>query len=162
MIRKANSDDILRIAQTYEDLLLHEQAHTSHSNWQLGLYPTIKVPQEKVPTGTMFVLEEEGEICASMVLNDDQAEEYTQVEWQHPAKENEVLVIHTLCIPPQKAGRGYGRQMVDFAKQFAKENACIVIRIDTFAHNEPAKKLYLKNGFTHQRVWRYSAARAYT
>ena len=38
-------------------------------------------------------------------------------------------------------------KMVSFAKEFARKASCTVIRIDTYAHNESAKALYLKNGF---------------
>ena len=58
-----------------------------------------------------------------------------------------MLVIHTLCNPPQKAGHGCGRQMVEYAKRYAAEVGCTTIRIDTYADNEPTKRLYLKNGF---------------
>lgn len=37
--------------------------------------------------------------------------------------------------------------MVDYAKDFARELGCKAMRIDTYAHNEPAKSLYQKNGF---------------
>lgn len=147
MIRKAETRDAAGIAQTYDELLIYEEINGSTSNWQRGVYPTIKVPENKIPTGTMFVLEEEGEICASMVLNQEQAEEYGSIDWKFPAGSGQVLVIHTLCIPPGKAGRGYGTQMVEYAKSFAKKKNCSVIRIDTYAHNEPAKRLYRKNGF---------------
>lgn len=36
---------------------------------------------------------------------------------------------------------------MEYARTFAAETGCSTIRIDTFAHNEPAKKLYLQNGF---------------
>ena len=147
MIRKAEMSDIAAIADTYTELLTYEQQNGGHSNWRLGVYPTIAVPEAKVPTGTMYVLEENGEICASMVLNHDQAEEYAGIGWQYPGEDDQVLVIHTLCIPPQKAGHGYGRQMVEYAQKYAKEYGCTTVRIDTYAHNEPAKRLYLKNGF---------------
>ncbi len=64
MIRKAVESDINAIADTYNELLTYEEKHGSNTNWKLGVYPTIKVPQEKIPTGTMYVLDEEGEICA--------------------------------------------------------------------------------------------------
>ncbi len=147
MIRKAKITDIIAIADTYTALLKHEQQYGSNSNWKLDVYPTIAVPEAKVPTGTMYVLEENGEVCASMVLNHDQAEEYAEIEWQYPGEKDRVLVIHTLCIPPQKAGRGYGRQMVEFAKNYGAEAGCTTLRIDTYAHNEPAKRLYLNCGF---------------
>lgn len=37
--------------------------------------------------------------------------------------------------------------MVEFAKQYAKEHACSLIRLDTFINNIPSKKLYEKNVF---------------
>lgn len=147
MIRKAVRQDAAAIAQTYDTLLRHEMLHGSHSNWKLHVYPTIEVPESKIPEGSMYVLEECGEICASMVLNQEQAEEYAAVNWLYPALPQNVLVIHTLCIPPQKAGHGYGGQMVTFAQEYAEKSGRHVIRIDTYAHNEPAKKLYQKHGF---------------
>lgn len=148
MIRQATACDIEPIAQTYVELLTHEQATQSHSNWQLGIYPTEKVPQEKIPTGTMYVLEDQGQVCASMVLNHDQAPEYANIPWQYPALDTQVLVIHTLCVPPSQAGHGYASQMVAFAKEQAKKRGCSVIRIDTFAGNAPATTLYQKHGFS--------------
>lgn len=147
MIRVAGVADIAAIADTYTELLVFEQEHGSNSNWKLGVYPTIAVPKRAVPAGTMYVLEEEGEVCGSMILNYAQAKEYADVPWQYPAEGEEVLVVHTLCIPPRMAGHGYGRAMVRFAQNQAARLGCRVIRIDTYEHNEPAKGLYLKSGF---------------
>ncbi len=147
MIRLADSKDIIAISETYTELLLYERENGSSSNWKLGIYPTIKVPEEKIPTGTMYVLEDNKRICASMVLNKEQADEYDDINWTYSASTDGALVIHTLCIPPSQAGKGYGTKMVQYAKKEAKRLGCKVIRIDTYAYNEPAKKLYQKNGF---------------
>ena len=147
MIRQATKADIDAIAQTYEDLLTFEERNGTKSNWKLGLYPTKSVAIQRVGLGEMYVLEEDGQISASMALNREQAEEYAGIDWKYYAPPESVLVIHTLCIPPQRAGHGYGKQMIAYAKTFAAEIGCKVIRIDTWAHNEPAKRLYLKNGF---------------
>lgn len=147
MIRLATQNDAQKIAKTYDDLLTFEKSHQSFSNWQLGIYPTIKVPMEKIPKCEMYVLESGGEICASMVLNSEQAEEYKKVPWEFAASPNEVLVIHTLCVPPEKSGHGFATKMLKFAMDYARKNAFKVIRLDTYAHNEPAKSLYQKHGF---------------
>ncbi len=147
MIRKATVNDIDAIAETYDELLKYEQVNGSTSNWVLGIYPTAQVAEETVKNSTMYVLETDGEICASMILDNNQADEYKYINWLYPAQKEKVLVIHTLCIPPKSARKGYGRQMVDFAIKFAKETGCDVVRIDTYAHNEPAKSLYAKCGF---------------
>lgn len=147
VIRVAELRDIQAIADTYTALLTFEQENGGYSNWQLNVYPTVMVAETKVSAREMYVLEDGGEICASMVLNHDQADEYDAVNWQYPAKAEQVLVIHTLCIPPEKAGCGYGTKMVKYAKALARESGCKAIRIDTYSHNEPAKALYQKNGF---------------
>lgn len=147
MVRQATENDIEAIVAGYEALLTFEQEHGSQSNWVLGLYPTVKVPEKNVPLGTMIVLEEDGEICASMVLNNEQAAEYADVPWQYSGEGDAVLVVHTLCIPPAKAGKGYGSQMVRYAKKRAIAEGCSVVRIDTYAYNESAKALYQKHGF---------------
>lgn len=153
MIRKAEKKDIAAIADTYTELLTYEEQHGSSSNWKLGVYPTISVPENKVPTGTMYVLEEYGEICASMVLNHEQAEEYASVDWRYPGEGDSVLVIHTLCIPPRKAGRGYGRLMVEYARQYAAKTGCSTFRIDTYSHNEPAKNLLYPKRLPYCGIW---------
>ena len=60
MIRKAERKDIAAIGETYTELLTHEKKHGGFSNWELGVYPTVRVAEEKVPCGEMFVLEEDG------------------------------------------------------------------------------------------------------
>lgn len=147
MIRKAKERDIEKISQTYEDLLLYEQEHGSNSNWRLGIYPTKEIPLEHIPKGDMYVLEKENEICASMILNSEQPAEYQKINWLYTAPQEQTLVIHTLCIPPQRAGRGYARQMLKFAVEQAKAQGCKVIRLDTWEGNAPAAKLYRKNRF---------------
>jgi ribosomal protein S18 acetylase RimI-like enzyme len=146
-IRAAEKSDIPRIAGTYQDLLRFEQKHGGFSNWKLDVYPTAATAEEAVVKKQMVVLEDDGALCASMRLNDAQAPEYEAIPWQYPAKKDEVLVIHTLCVSPSKAGHGYGTALVRFAKQWASDHEYKVIRLDTYAHNEPAKALYLKNGF---------------
>ena len=54
----------------------------------------------------------------------------------------------SVCIPPCHAGRGLGRQMVQYAKQHAAAMGCTVIRLDTWAGNTPAARLYQTNGFS--------------
>lgn len=63
-----------------------------------------------------------------MVLNYDQVEQYNDIPWLYPAEE--ALVVHTLCVPPEKARHGYGTKMVHYEQRFAVENEDMVIRLD--------------------------------
>ena len=147
MIRKATVSDINSIEALYNELLTHEEQTKCWSNWQRGIYPTRAVAEKTVAAGTMYVLEEKGILCASMILNNLQGDYYKAIPWQFPAEPHEVLVIHTLCVSPSQYGKGHGSKMIYFAKETAKATNCKVIRMDTFSGNEPAKTLYQKHGF---------------
>lgn len=151
MIRKANYDDKLKVSTIYEELLIYEQRNGTTSNWKLNIYPTITTAQKGYENNNLYVLEEnfenKAEICSSIILNKEQSPEYKSINWKFSAKDKEVLVIHTLCTPPSKAGKGYGKRMIQFAIKLAMEHKCKVIRLDTWAENEPAIKLYKKMGF---------------
>lgn len=149
MFRPAAASDLDAIGRHYTQLLTHEaETGRSTTNWVLGVYPTRETAAKALAEGTLYVLEEAGEMVASVILNQYQDDFYRSIPWQYPAEDNQVLVIHTLCIPPRHAGRGLGRQMVQYAKQHAAAMSCTVIRLDTWAGNTPAARLYQKNGFS--------------
>lgn len=147
MIRKAMQQDIDAIATGYQRLLEHEAATVSYTNWKPGIYPVRADAQRAFENGTLYVLEEEGQVCASMILNQHQAEAYAEMDWQYPADPSRVLVIHTLTMPPEMSGRGHGTRMVRFAMEEARRMGCTVIRLDTYVGNTPAQRLYQKLGF---------------
>lgn len=149
MIRKATEQDLDWIEASYTELLMREADHGSNTNWQLGVYPTRETARAGLADQTLYVLEEVGELCASVILNQVQAEVYKEIEWAYPADPQEVLLIHTLCIPPSKAGRGLGKAMAGFALAKAKEMGCKVIRLDTYVGNKPAASLYRSLGYRY-------------
>ena len=147
MIRVAGEADIAAIADTYTELLVYEQEHGSNSNWKLGVYPHHCGAEacgscwHDVCAGRRgrSVRQYDLELCAGKGIR--------RCSLAVSCRRRRGLVVHTLCIPPRKAGHGYGRAMVRFAQNQAARLGCRVIRIDTYEHNEPAKGLYLKSGF---------------
>ena len=149
MFRPATASDLDTIERHYTELLTHEtETGRSTTNWALGVYPARETAAKAQAEGALYVLEEAGETVASVILNQHQDEFYAEINWQYSAPPEQVLVIHTLCIPPCHAGRGLGRQMVQYAKQHAAAMGCTVIRLDTWAGNTPAARLYQANGFS--------------
>ena len=85
-------------------------------------------------------------------MNQVQSEEYYGIAWEYPAGDDEVLVLHTLCIPPSKAGHGYGTRMVRYAIEEARRMKCRAMRRDTDAGNKPAASLYTKLGVRYAGI----------
>ncbi len=147
MIRLAEAKDIDAVEQGYRELLIYERENGTSSNWVLDLYPVRATAENALKEGTLYVAEENGIICGSAVLNQYQPEGYKEGSWKYPAKDDKVLVIHTLCIPPSKAGKGLGKAFVKFSEELAAKRGYDAVRLDTWAGNTIAASLYTKMGF---------------
>ena len=95
----------------------------------------------------LFVYEEEGRVLAAAVINQTQVDAYTDGKWTYPARDDEVMVLHTLVVEPTAGGRGIGRAFVAFYEHYAREHGCTVLRMDTNAKNAAARRLYQKLGY---------------
>lgn len=147
MIRKAVSGDLDAVERSYTELLLHEREHGAYTVWQLGVYPTRATAEKALEEGSLYLLEREDQLCASIILNQEQPPEYGGVDWRHSAGPEEVLVVHLLCVRPSMAGQGAGKALVGFALEEGRRRGCRVVRLDTGAQNKPAASLYRAVGF---------------
>jgi len=147
LIRQATRAEVEKVTQGYLELLEYEEINGSNSGWKKNIYPTFETALTAWEKGWLYVLDKEGEICASMILNQIQPEEYYQIPWQYQAEDEKVLVVHTLCVPPSKARKGYGQKMMEYAAEHAVEKGYKVVRIDTWAENVRAQALYKKLGY---------------
>ncbi len=147
-IRKAEEKDIDSVENIYNEILDNEnKTGNVYTNWQKGLYPTRKDALNALNAGTLYVGELDDEVVACVNLNHIQPAEYSKINWSIGAEGKEVLVIHTLCIPPRLAGKSIGRQFVGFAEKLAFELGCKTVRLDTYEGNIPAASLYKKLGY---------------
>lgn len=147
IFRPALITDLDAVERHYTELLTREaETGRSSTNWSLGVYPTRQTAAAAQTAGTLWVLEREGQVVASVILNHHQDDFYADIDWQYPAPPEQVLVVHTLCIPPSLAGQGLGRECVSRIKQYAAATGCAAIRLDTWAGNTPAATLYQKTG----------------
>lgn len=147
MIRKATEADLDKIEEIYNEVLTAEEAGYVTTGWIRGVYPTRNVAEKALTCGTLYVLEDEGEIVATAKIDREQVAEYRFADWKYPAEDDHVLVLHTLIVSPSASNKGYGTQMVSFYEQTAKERGCRVLRMDTNEKNTAARVLYKKLGY---------------
>jgi len=147
MIRKARAADISAIAAIYDRLHDAEEAGQAVIGWVRGVYPTQATARAALDRGDLFVMEQADKIVGAAIINQTQVPEYYGAPWQYPASDSEVMVLHTLTIDPNTAGKGYGKAFVAFYEQYARENGCRVLRIDTNQRNARARKMYAGLGY---------------
>ncbi len=152
MIRKARAGDIPAIADIYERVHCAEEAGKLTTGWLRGVYPTEATAKAALRDGDLFVLEDGDDIVAAARINRLQVPDYALVNWKYAARDDEVMVLHTLTVDPLKSGRGYGKQFLDFYEKYALENGCPVLRIDTNAKNVVARAMYARRGYIESGI----------
>jgi GNAT superfamily N-acetyltransferase len=152
LIRKATEHDIPAISAIYDRIHEAEAAGRLSTGWLKGVYPTEATARAALGEGELFVLEEDGAIVASARINRIQVPDYALIPWKYPARDDEVMVLHTLTVDPRRCGRGYGRAFLAFYEAYALDNGCPVLRIDTNAKNLAARTMYARHGYIESGV----------
>ena len=147
MIRKAVQADIPAVAAIYDKLHTEEEAGRVTIGWIRGVYPTEDTAWQALSRGDLFVQEDSGRIVGAAIINQTQVDAYYGGPWLYEAKDSEVMVLHTLVIDPDAAGRGFGKQFVAFYEDYAIQNGCKVLRMDTNSRNLRARAMYAKLGY---------------
>ena len=148
MIRKATEKDIDAIEKLYDAIHTAEENGKQTIGWIRGIYPVCKTAEMALARDDLFVLEDDGKICGTGILNKIQVDSYAEGHWEHEVPDERVCVLHTLVIDPDSIGKGYGRAFIEYYETYAQENGCTELRIDTNARNAVARAMYKKYGYT--------------
>lgn len=148
IIRKAEARDLDAIESIYNKIFSkEEESGKVTTGWERGIYPRRETAEAALKRNDMFVMEDDGYIVGSGIINKEQVDVYEKAKWKFAAKDSEVMVLHTLVIDPDKSGMGYGKRFVDFYEDYAREKGCKYLRMDTNERNKPARSLYKSLAF---------------
>jgi len=108
-------------------------------------YPSALAFENDVERDELYVLEVEEKIIGTVVISTQIDEEYKPVEWL--TENGNSVYIHRLSVNPQLQGKGYARQLMDFAENYARKNGFASVRLDTFSQNKRNQKFYETRGY---------------
>jgi len=151
-IRKACAFDIPAVAGIYEQIHDEEEAGRVSIGWVRGIYPTAETAAAAVSRGDLFVMTQADAVVGAAIINQAQCDGYETGTWRYPAKDEEVMVLHTLVVSPLAAHNGYGRAFVSYYEEYARAAGCRYLRMDTNAKNERARAMYKKLGYCEAGV----------
>ena len=147
MIRKATEADLDAILQLYDEMHDAQEAGLICTNWKRGIYPSRATALSALERNDLFVIEENGKIIGSGIINHNQLRIYVGAPWKHRVPDEQVCVLHTMMISPAESGKGHAGAFLAFYEQYALEHGCPELRIDTSEINTPARALYRKHGY---------------
>ena len=108
-------------------------------------YPSRELLEADIEQQAMYVALEQNRITASVSVDTKQPNAYSDISW-HPAT-LKPLMVHRLCVHPEKQGQGVGRRMLEFIETHAVEQGHDCIRVDVHAHNIAALATYGNRNF---------------
>ena len=147
-IRSALPEDFERLSSLYHHTIGDTPGMTVHARWVYGQHPTDGMLLDYIHQGALYVLETDGGFAAAMAVTLSQGEDYREISWLSPLKDDEAAVVHILCVRPSSQGQGLGRHMVEESLRIAKEAGRKSVRLDALASNTPAHRLYEGLGFS--------------
>lgn len=147
MIRKATLYDLDQVERCFIELLEYEEEHGAYTSWKRNVYPTRETAEKSLSDGSLYVMEQDGEISACIIASQNQPLKFHDVEWKYLAEPEKVVVINLLCVRPSRARRGIGKSLVCFIIEEAKSASWKTVRLDTGVQNMPAQALYKSIGF---------------
>jgi len=93
------------------------------------------------------------ELYGIITLNNLQSPEYSTIGWEYEDKNP--LVIHRMCVAPDRQGKGIAKIFMVFAEDFALKNHHKSIRLDAFVNNPIATNIYRKLGYLERGTVRF-------
>ena len=144
VIRKATYADIDAVEKLYDDIHTAEELGKQTTGWVRNVYPIRATAELALGRKDLFVLEENGIICGSGIINQIQDNSYRKAHWRYEEADNRVCVLHTLVISPSYSGRGYAKAFLAYYEQYARQTGCMELRLDTNVKNTAARSMYGK------------------
>jgi ribosomal protein S18 acetylase RimI-like enzyme len=145
---KADINDLNKVHNLYDnckrDLLKNKIYQWGEWN---DNYPDREFLNDAIIQEELFILKYNGEIIGAVVLNENQSREWKIINWSK--KDGRALVIHALIIDPKQQNKGFGKKLLSFCEQYAKNNKYSSIRLDSFRKNNISNRLYQGSGYTN-------------
>lgn len=152
VLRQAEDRDLDMVKTLYWEIIDSMKGVPFGPGWKKGIYPSDDFLYNAVHNRELYLLEDNQEPVAVMVLNHQWTQGYEKVKWAVQADRDQVMMIHALGLLRSCQGKGMGKLLVEEALKIAKENRQKAVRLDVLSGNIPAQRLYESMGFQYRET----------
>jgi len=143
MIRKAKPTEIIQLIGITKACASKMIANGIYQ-WNEH-YPTLDAFKKDLEREELYVLISEEKVIGSVTISSEKDEEYNDVSWL--TNDTVHYYIHRLNVAPEFQHKGYAKELMDFAEDFASKHNAVSIRLDTFSQNKRNQKFYKARGY---------------
>ena len=140
IIESPNLNDLNQINK------LAKQVHDIHVNWRPDLFKKVEEVisreqlEELIANKEIFVAKLENRIVGYVTIK--------IVEKTNPSMRYRVHIsIEAICVDEKARGKGIGTKLLNYVKEYGKQNGCTDMYLTVNEENENAINLYEKFGF---------------
>jgi len=155
VIRLAEFPDLAAVLENFR-LSISDMQSRGIDQWD-EQYPSQQLVAGDIASRSLWVADDNGVILASICLNDTQPAEYGRLPWRHTA--GPALVVHRLCVRPDRQRRGLGWRLMKFAEELGRERGFASIRLEVYAGAPAALALYQRLGYVRAGQIRFPRRR---
>ena len=152
---KATESDFERLTRFYRHAVSETKNMELYARWVYGLHPTDKMILDHIKSGDMFFSELDGKIASAVAVVPCQEKKYHDVPWKLGLADDEVCVVHILCVTPEFQKKGIAARTMRDVIEMSRESGKKSVRLDALKCNTPARRLYESLGFSTaaERNW---------
>lgn len=147
VLKKAVPPEFERIAAFYRYVTENTENMRTYGRWEYGKHPTDELIRDYILGGYMYYAERDGQISAAVAVAPFQEKDYHSLKWSCDLKDDEVSVVHLLCVDPKEQRRGLARDVMLEVIETAEKCGKRAVRLDALCCNKPAHSLYEALGF---------------
>lgn len=145
--QKAKIEDFKTIQNFYWTLIDELSDQNDKIGWKKGIYPSDDYIRDSLVSGELYILKDNENLCACVIVNSSCNEGYNGVLWSIDCNYSEVLIPHALAVNPKFQRKGIGKRAINEVLNLAKLNNKKAVRLDILGTNKVAESLYKSCGF---------------
>ena len=138
IIRAATEDDIPRILELYEEMVITASEAEQNRNPSLEDYHSVYAQIRAMPGHELLIAEEEGEVIGTMVLLIVPNLSHSGLPW---------AVVENIVTDRRFQRQGIGQLMMDYAISRAREAGCYKLQFSSSKTRDGAYRFYQSLGF---------------
>lgn len=145
--RLAREIDRIEIEKIYEDGSIKLKS-LGINQWQGQDKPNLDNFKELIENKNIFVLDDKEKVVSTVIIYDYDLdyEKNLDGKWSSPKA---YLALHRIGTLSSERNKGYGRKIIEFAEDFAKENNYKSLRIDTHRENKTMQNILNLLGYNY-------------
>lgn len=153
-------NDFERLTRFYRHAVAETKNMELYAHWIYGLHPSDEMILGYISPENMFFSELDGKIASAVAVVSRQEKEYHDVPWKMNPADDEVSVVHILCVAPEFQKKGIAARTMRAVIEMSRESGKKAVHLDALKCNTPSARTFIKRQKTARKVERIIFRRA--